>query len=171
MRAAGNTIWCGYSKSGGSTVQAWAGVRYTGVTIAHGATIDAATLTTERVGGVGSPTATIYGDDADNCNDFAAGERIRNLTKTSASTSFNVATGVQTHNVAAIIQEIIDRAGWASGNAVRLGVFAGTGAGGWRGVYLATDAHPTAQSPKLDITYTEAGGGAVQTQPPVGIWS
>lgn len=110
-----------------------AGFRFTNVTIANAATISSATLTFTQlnaysfIGGNLAQT-TFYGHNADNPINFGVGTSdISARARTTASatggpddTSFSV-------TATSIVQEIVNRAGWASGNAmVMLAIGTGT---------------------------------------------
>lgn len=141
------------------------GLRFTSVTIPPGATITAATLDLEFTSSsFDDPDVTIYGDDTDSAATFTATSNdISNRTQTTATvnwTASSVGTGiVTTPDIATIIQEIIDRAGWSSGNAVAV-VIKGNGSSS----FIRIRAYDGAGTPvKLNITYTTGGGSG---QPP-----
>jgi len=109
------------------------GIRFTGVSIAQGATISSAYIQfqVDEVTS-GALTLTIQADDADNSAAFVEANGsydVSGRTKTSASVSWSPAdwaaigdegTAQKTGNIGSIIQEIINRAGWASGNALTI---------------------------------------------------
>lgn len=135
-------------------------LRFQNVTITQGATINSATLTLNLIDVTGSPNTTWYGVAADNAAAFAAVTNIPSSSPhTTASAAFvPVGTGTKAINVATIVQEIVNRGGWASGNALALVNVDNVGAGAayWAGEDLTSvgTAHAT-----LDIDYT-AGGAA-----------
>lgn len=105
---------------------AWGGFRFQSVAIAVGSTINSAYIEIER-GGTASVNVVIYGEDVDDSATFAAtSSNISNRTRTSASVTWNAALGGSSGSrfdspaITAIIQEIVDRGGWASGNDISI---------------------------------------------------
>lgn len=143
--------------------------RFLNVTIPVGATIIAATMTfkaatTQSGGGL---TARIRAVDADSPTAPNNSTTYNANARTTAQVDWSVpdmtsGTNYTTPDISAVIQEVIDRAGWASGNAMMLytedpvGNAAGT-------IYRRAVAYNTtpADAPKLDITYTAAGGTSI----------
>src|SRR4051812_28005100 len=114
-----------------------AGFRFTGITIANGATISSAILKFPQLANYSSLGAvignqTIYGQAADNPINFSvAANNISARPRTTATGTkpLDTATGSfgsQDIDVTTIVQEIVNRAGWSSGNAIVL-MFIGTG--------------------------------------------
>ncbi|MCG6945128.1 MAG: DUF2341 domain-containing protein, partial [Deltaproteobacteria bacterium] len=111
------------------------GMRFLNMTIPPGATITNAYVefavdeTTSE-----TTNLTFWGQDADNPGTFTSGTyNISNRIKTSASVAWNtipswdtVGETKQTPNLKTIIQEIVDRPGWTSGNAMVI-IVTGTG--------------------------------------------
>lgn len=105
----------------------WAGVRFRSVTIPKGAVITSAflQLVPDAGAGVGDdPDVTIYGQAADNAGAFTSSTNdISSRSRTTASVNW-AATGlgqdayVNSADISTIIQEIVDRSGWAAGNAL-----------------------------------------------------
>jgi len=139
------------------------GVRFEGITIDAADTIDSATL--------GFTVAVLNGSfDVDISLDSAAANApiwsnsSRPSSGFTASTNSPIsktisATGAQTVDVTSLIQDAIAISGWASGNAVRFGIFAPT-TGSYRYCQIddwESDDNSTVAT--LDITYTAAGGG------------
>ena len=145
-----------------------AGVRFQNVTIPPGAVINAATLSMKKpgFGDPGGATTLIYGIAEDNTADMSTDPKGR--TKTSASTAYNfpsftVANTVYTSgDISAQIQEIVNRAGWASGNALGL-LIVGTDHSGNRQGFISYHWDPT-NSPLLSITYTVPSGAVITKQ-------
>lgn len=105
------------------------GVRFTNVDIPVGVTIDDATLKLRTSGAAcaerGNCKHSILGVAVNNPPKWSNLFKMSVATKTAAKTSWNVTTnqaanGMALHqiNVKAIVQEIIDRAGWVSGDAM-----------------------------------------------------
>lgn len=97
------------------------GLRFQNVTIPAGATINTATMDVYLVSGsFDDPDVTIYGHDTDDAGAFTTSSNdISGRTATTATASWDASglgTGVKTTpDFASVIQEIVDRGGWASG--------------------------------------------------------
>jgi hypothetical protein len=142
------------------------GLRYTNVTIPQGATIVSAKIQfhvdDNDVGGSTPVTATFRGEDADNAAAFSATDfDLTNRTQTSASVDWAIPTWAAAHDEGAnqlsaelntIVQEIVDRPGWASGNALVLMKLGWTGSG--ERTAESYNEEPAA-APELQITYTD----------------
>ncbi len=108
------------------------GFRFTGLAIPDNAVILNASIqfTAESSGTSGSPSNRIVGEAADNAPTFVEAENnITNRTTTAGSVIWNIppwptdgesGPAQQTPDISAIIQEIVDRPGWTSGNALVL---------------------------------------------------
>ena len=105
----------------------WFGFRWQGVTIAQGSTITEAILSVNiNSGTLDDPDHTFYGEAADNAAEFTAdASNISDRPRTTATVVWqSLDLGVTGGDFAAVpdvktlVQEIIDRAGWASGNAL-----------------------------------------------------
>lgn len=135
--------------------EAIAFLRFLNVAVPQGATIDSATLTLNITTVEGTPNTTLYGVDADDAAAFAdPGNMPLAATKTTASADPDPAgTGSKVITITSIVQEIVNRVGWTSGNAMAfVGVnSAGSGSNYW----FAEDLEEagTAEA-TLDITYT-----------------
>jgi hypothetical protein len=102
-----------------------AGLRWDKVQVPKGVTISAAYARLFCYDpSVDDMNAVIYGNDADDPNDFQVDSQIINRVRTSASVSWvalSLGAGwVNSPDISAIIQEIINRGGWAAGNAIVL---------------------------------------------------
>ena len=103
------------------------GFRFTGLNIPPGATIDSATFSgyIYDVGG-DNLYCTIYGHDVASAPDFSANTYIKDTgqrPRTTASVTWQSdfgSTGWKDKDVTGIVQEIIDRGDWSSGNAIAL---------------------------------------------------
>jgi len=143
-----------------------AGVRFLDATIPIGATIDAATLQPYLFStSYDDVDVTLVGDDVDDAATFSSGDtpldRIGGSATTASATwsATGLGTGYATSpEIKTIVQEIVDRAGWASGNAICLLLDAATGTN--RRLRMRTyDNGISGEYPKLDVTYTVAAGG------------
>lgn len=110
------------------------GMHFRNITIPQGATITNAYLefTVDEVDS-GATNVTIYGDDSDNATPFGTTAfNVSSRTKTSAAVAWNipawetVGTTQQSPELKTVVQEIVSRGGWQSGNSM---VFVVTGSG------------------------------------------
>ncbi len=99
------------------------GWRFQTVPIGQGDTVNSATLEPYQITtGGGTATADLYGEDVDDAGTFTTtGSDITNRTRTTASTALTNADwpGSDTRaswTVTTIVQEIVDRTGWANNN-------------------------------------------------------
>ena len=147
------------------------GLRFTGINIANAVTLDSATLSVHAnahygTGGLG----TLWGRAADNPAAFDSSNRPSGVTKTTANTSIPAMTaGDKTYDVMTICQELVNRSGWASGNAMAFMLL--SSATGDNDTEIATyDSGSNYAS--LSITYT-AAEETVETfdTPGEGVWT
>ena len=100
--------------------------RFTGVTVPKGSTINSATLALNFTSGsYDDPNFDIYCEDVDDGTALTTTTNdISNRTLTTAKVTWNassVGTGIKTTpSFASSVQEVIDRDGWASGNALNV---------------------------------------------------
>ena len=137
----------------------WIGVLFTNVTIPNAATIDDANVDFE----VGSASfddvvATIYGNDVDSASTFTTTNNdISSRALTDANVSWNVTslgTGIKsTPDIKSIIQEIVNRAGWSSGNSIAILFDGGTSTN----LRCASFDHALQAAPLLNVNYTVSG--------------
>ena len=138
----------------------WIGYRFQNVTIPNASTINTATLSYYVTSTARDDNEQdVYGEDVDDAATFStAANNISGRTLTTAKTNVtanSVGVGFYAVDVTAVVQEIINRAGWVSGNDLALIMDALTG------VNLSPDTYdnsPT-NAAKLDIDYTASGGG------------
>lgn len=145
-----------YLNQGVGFATALAGVRFVGVTVPQGATVVSATVTFTLAfpPGASGPVGRLFGNDVDDAEAWSSSSNPSTMVRTAAYTSLDGADEVI--DVAAQVQEIIDRGGWASGNAMRFG----GGSTGAAGDVLWQDyANAPSDAAILDIEYTEGGGG------------
>ncbi len=116
------------------------GVRFTGLNIPQGATITNAyiqfTSDNSTSSNSGSPTVMIQGENVNNAAQFTTGSNnISNRSNTTASVNWAIPSwgtanqsgaNQRTPALTSVVQEIVNRSGWASGNAM---VFKITGGG------------------------------------------
>ncbi|MGH7410861.1 MAG: DUF2341 domain-containing protein, partial [Candidatus Methylomirabilis sp.] len=114
----------------GATPVFTVGIRFQNITIPQGATITNAYVEFTATEAKSSTTSlTFEGEASDNaptfcCSPTTANWNITSRPKTSASAtwsnvpSWSAGVAYQTPNLSAVIQEIVDRSGWASGNSL-----------------------------------------------------
>lgn len=135
------------------------GWRWTNVTIPQGASITSATLQINMTCDFSPFTASVYAEDADNAGTMSGSGRRPStwtLTTASAAIASSPGSGLETVGITSVIQEIVDRTGWSSGNALNLaGIGAGTG-----NKFMCVELLPNAGTnpAKLKIVYTAASG-------------
>jgi len=135
------------------------GVRFAGVSLPDGAVIHSASvqfIADETDGSASS--LTVQGHDADNAATFTTGaSNVSSRSRTTASVAWSppawstigeAGANQRTPNLAAVVQEIVDRPGWVSGNPL---AFIVTGSG--RRTAEAFNAG-AALAPRLHIDYT-----------------
>lgn len=98
------------------------GMRFSNVLIPQGATIISAVLEVYSIGTVNDDSAVdIFCNDVDNAVNFSTDPDVTSRVRTTATVSDNtdsVGTGWYAFpDISSVVQEVIDRAGWASGNA------------------------------------------------------
>ena len=119
----GNSFYVKIGSGPGSS--SWSGgFRFRSIIVPQGATITSATLTVNVTSNYnGGAIALLYGYDTDNSVIWSSygSPRPSNVAKTSASANIvQGSTGSRSFDVTSIIQEIVNRGGWASGNNLSL---------------------------------------------------
>jgi hypothetical protein len=144
-------------------------LRFTNVTIPQGATIDAAyvTLRGENTDSTSGLIACIWAADADNQSmpaDYDACEALTRTTATASWTDPAVTSGsnINTPSIATVIKEVVDRAGWASGNALVVCIENNQSSDGVYRSFHSYDSN-SSYAPVLHIEYTEASSGVSGT--------
>lgn len=149
-----------------------AGIRIPSVTIPQGSTVTEAYLDLEFIDSANDePNVTIYGDDTDNSAQFSDGtgnNDISGRTPTTATVLWDSAdigatgTGYSASpDIGTIVQEIVNRGGWSSGNA--MGIILISLGSGTRDCGFNSHDNATSNKPRLRVTYTApagSGGGA-----------
>lgn len=147
-------------------------MRFTGVSIPQGATILSAVLDVEasELGGtVTSIRVKVSGEDADNPTAPTDQTDLNSRSLTTAGvdwdpSAWTTGTHYSPPDLSAVIQEIVDRGGWASGNALTLHVRDDGTLSANTYMGAASFNHATRQEPRLTITYsTIVSGGAEAT--------
>lgn len=161
-------------KTGSTWYKSGGGFRFTDVTIPQGTTIDAANLTFIAGSTLSTTTvnARITGEDVDNATtwstlaDYQArrgtvvGGANNNYITTAqvdwdGIAAWTVETSYQSPSIVSVIQEIVNRAGWASGNALALWVDDHDNRATARR-QISTWDHATYAPPALYVEYTSA---------------
>jgi hypothetical protein len=144
----------------GADYNYFSAIRFQTIPIPQGATINAATLGTSKFkANRGSPPVIkIFGNDIDDAPAWGTTNEVQNITKTTANSTVDTSSATASTDVAAIVQEIVNRGGWASNNDMAFGLFPQSNPAGVNLFYPA--AYGGAGGPAtLDITYTAGGGG------------
>ena len=117
--------------------------------------------------GYGSPDAygNIFGWDVDTATAFGMGTFPSTVTRTTASTSLpgTGSTGQRTFDVTTIVEEITERAGWATGNNLSL-----VGISGYTNQYnyqTFSDYPDSGNHGRLEVDYAGGGGGPAALPP------
>lgn len=163
----------------------WLGWRFLNVTIPQGATIDDAKITFNFDGVArDEPDVTFFGEDTDNATAFTTdANNISGRARTTASVAWddpqlgvNPGAGDDTRDtpdLKTIVQEIVNRAGWASGNALAILCTSTNGTAErdfgptmWDyGEINETDGKPV---PTLTINFSAAAASGVSRIPSLG---
>jgi RHS repeat-associated protein len=165
------SVWIG---NGGDTSGSYTGLRFTNVTIPAGATITSAHLEVYSVQdqwiGV---NLVLAAEAAGNSPTFSASHKPSQRVLTAAqvshssSTQWLANTWYSLDEMAGVVQEVVNRGDWASGNSLSI-ILKGTGSAYGRKFVRSFDGS-AANAPKLVITYTTPGGwvgGAVLSAAP-----
>ncbi|MBI5916145.1 MAG: tandem-95 repeat protein [Bacteroidetes bacterium] len=143
------------------------GLRFNTINIPAGVVITSATLSFKAIAAdspntnSGATSLTIKGQAADNATTFTtATNNISNRTLTTASTAWNPVawtsgTTYTSPELKSIVQEIVNRPGWANGNSMAF-VITGTGS---RSSYSYDGS--SSGAPVLDITYATSGEATI----------
>jgi len=165
--AGGNNWVFGYYL--GVTLFANGGVRFQSLGVPQGATIDSSTLTINITSITGaSSSATIFADDVDDAPAWTNNSRPSQIAQTTASTNLTVTTtGDTTANITSIVQEIISRSGWSSGNDIRFALIENLPATPADNFFAYVYDYNQGQTlaARLNVTYTVAGAGQVFPSP------
>ncbi|MCP5013773.1 MAG: hypothetical protein GY938_00650, partial [Ketobacter sp.] len=147
------------------------GVSFPSVTIPQGATIDVAYLTiVPNSTSVDDADCTIYCEDVDDADDYSTTADVTDRTLTTANVSWVAgslgASAVNTPSLVTIVQEVVDRGSWASGNRMNF-LLKGASSGSDRLQFKSADNGTAGDRPKLHVEYT-AGGGTEYTHSAAG---
>lgn len=142
--------------------------RFTSVTIPNGATISSATIDVNVLNNSGITKLISKCGAADNAAmpaSYSDANTAAKTTGTTSTVSFANNSGYNSVTITAEVQAVVNRAGWASGNAMVVYFMDNTStAGNYTQVKTFEDGGATA--PRLTITYTAGGGGGGSSSPP-----
>jgi hypothetical protein len=151
------TIWIG---SGANPSASFAGLRFTGVTIPRGATITSAHLEFYSTRSQWIPlNVQMAADAADNSLAFTTSSKPSGRPLTTArithNTNINWAanTWYSLDDIRPVIQEVVSRAGWQSGNSISL-ILKGLATGAYSRKYASSFEGNATLSVRLVISYT-----------------
>lgn len=142
----------------------YGGIRFPALNVPQGATITSATLAlasaTNGTGTSGTSWGKWFGDAVDNAGAWTQSSRPDQITRTTAFSPVAMAptdSAVNNHDVTAIVQEIVNRPGWQSGNAIRFGGDPTGGSGGYA-QFHDYGSQPTKAATLAVSFYSGAGG-------------
>lgn len=143
-------------------------LRFTGITIPQGATISACTVTLIGDASSNGIVAEFYCSQEDNAASLSVGEVVgdRSWGTLGANTwsipALSSGTSYTTPDVSDVVQAIINRGGWSSGNSLlfRLGINSTGGKGSSRS-FRSYDHGSSPKLAQIDITYTTSAGARV----------
>ncbi len=149
--------------TGSSATRITGGFRWDGVTIAPAATISAATANLYVSSGGTDIDATVGMDDSDDSLTFSSTDTPHDRTVTSATITWDDGSlGSNAQNTSpdftAVVQEIVDRGSWLSGNAMTL-ILAGNSGSVSLCDFRSQDSSTGVR--EIDITYTVGGDDVV----------
>lgn len=139
------------------------GMMWTGVAVPQGSTITSATLSVYvnsvfNAGGAGK----LYGRLATNPGAFDSTDRPSTVSKTTANTvtARETSTGSKSYDATAIVQEIVNQGGFASGNNVAISFLTTETVGNnYHQLRAYEHAGGAGTAPSISVTYTAAAGG------------
>lgn len=137
-------------------------MRFTTVPLPNGCTIDSAAVTyTADVNGSGTvPTFVMQGEAADDATtlssqvDFDARTWLGTTVAWGITASWTKDAEYSSPDLSGILQDLVDRGGWASNNALMLSPYIATSSTPQRTIYAYDGS--AAKAPKLNVSYTEA---------------
>jgi hypothetical protein len=156
-------VVCGYA-SGYSSPYIIGAFRFNTITIPPGATITHAYLRVQAyLTGTGSSSLTIKGEAYDSTTSYADFPYIGQRVVTSAQVAWSVTSawvedGVYTSpDIKTVVQEIVNRAGWACNNALAIQLRNAAASGGYQMIYSLEGANYYVKSPaQLIVEYTSS---------------
>ena len=120
--------------------------------------INKATLFVYATSSTGDMYGVIYGHGTDDADDFATDTSIWNRTRTTANVPWsaeNLPAGWNEKDVTSIVQEIVDRDGWASGNSLALLLLGNTSAT-YKVISFYSHDYSSSRAARLNIDWAPA---------------
>jgi hypothetical protein len=155
LQTSGTTIWLGNATS---TNSSYTGLRFTNITIPKGAVITSAHLEFYSVANQWiSISMQIAADAADNSAPFSSTSLPSQRTRTNArvthssNVSWSPNVWYSSNDIHTVVQEVVNRSGWHSGNSLSI-ILVGTGGIWGRKSVASYEANP-AQAVRLVVTY------------------
>lgn len=143
----------------------WVGVRFQSIGIPQGATITSAYIQfTADADDDGSTSLTIYGEDENDADSYSSSDDdITDRDRTSASVNWSPGDWdtddtYNTPEIKTLVQEIVNRGGWSSGNDMAFIIKPNSGE---RDAYSYDQS--TSKAPLLYVEYQTSGGGGTRT--------
>jgi len=140
----------------------WVGLRFQNVAIPQGATINSASLQLYLTAAHDEVHVDVYAQDVDDAPTFTtANGDVSGRSRTTAKVDWDQAgagVGWEAVDVSSLVQAIVDRPAWASGNDLALIL---DGQAGVDMSFWAYDVSP-GDCPKLDVDFTPPGSGGGQ---------
>lgn len=134
-------------------------VRIADLTIPQGATITTAKIHfhSPTSSSAASKTLVIDAEDSDNTSSPSVESNIRSATKTTATVNWTLpstfGSTLDTPEIKTIVQEVVDRSGWASGNAMTFFFHTPATSADWN-LTARTYDQAAGQAPHIEITYS-----------------
>jgi len=143
------------------------GLRFTNITIPQGATINGASIEVYHSASdrSGTPRGQWQAWDVDSAGQFVdGGDRPSTVPLTTAYVTHNPTSGAgwKSASIGSVIQEIINRTGWVSGNAINLVWMSTNSSAAWADF---NDVRQGSNPARLTINYDQQGGTYSSTSP------
>lgn len=168
--ASGTTVWLG---NGSSVSASYAGFRFTGVTIPRNATISSARLEVTAANnqwiGINLEFAVeAVGNSASFTPTTKPSQRTLETPRVlhSSNQQWIANTWYTLDEIATLIQAVVNRADWSSGNALAV-IVRGRATGAWGRKFIQSQEGASARAARLLVTYSGTGGGGDTTPPTV----
>lgn len=155
----GGNLRCEANTAAGSRYNA--GMRFQNVAVPNGAIINTSYVSVIFIDTThDSPDLDYRGEAADDADDFVTTQDVTDRTRTSASvnwsdTDLGGSSFVDGPEIKTIIQEIVNRAGWSSGNNMVIFADGENAAAQESGTRFVSYNTSSSNAPKLHIEYTE----------------
>jgi hypothetical protein len=148
----------GWIGSGSNTASSFTGLRFTNINVPQNATVKEAYFEVLSSTDQWNPVVyTLYADNSGNSSTFSSTSKPSQRTGTTATVNYNKDenwlnnTWRRSDNIAGVIQEIVNRSDWKSGNSVSL--IAKGGGNQWGRKFFRNYEYGSTSAAKLIITY------------------